>query len=111
MSTIAVEAKPRPVRTREFRPDLHNMHAYPHRRVSAGAVRGARACRVAGVGSSKRSQRPARGGLLLTVKLAAVTALAAVGGVVGVSGYVSAVAEGHAPEPATQAAAWVHVEP
>lgn len=116
MSVIAVQTESRRVRAQSGRPNLRTVQAHPQRRVAAGAVRGAARCRVE-VPARRRSVAlpvPAASPLL-RLKLVGIALVAAIGGVVGISGYVSAVAEGYAEAPASSVAAgdaaWAHVEP
>lgn len=116
MSVIAVQTESRRVRTQSGRPNLRTVQAHPQRRVSAGAVRGATGCRVEVPARRRRAARPAPApSLLLRLKLVGIAVVAAVGGVVGISGYVSAVVEGDVETPASSVAAgdaaWAHVEP
>lgn len=110
MHTIGVEER----RARTCRAG-HRMQApvaHP-RRVVRGAVSGkARACDVprpvVGGGPSGAVVADAR---WLRLKVVGITVLALVGGVVGVSGYVSAVLDEGPADPVAEAAAWSHVEP
>lgn len=95
MSTIAVSGQSRARSTRGVR-------AHPRRQVRGVVRGGVAACEVA----RPRVALDAWG----RVKIAAISLLAVVGGVVGVSGYIAAIS----PEPAIEQQAaegvWAHVE-
>lgn len=108
MSTIAVTVTSKRERRGMGRPDLHNMQAHPARRVQGHSAGRARGCAVVRPASPSRQEGS---GVWLRVKVAAVTVVAIVGAAVGVSGYVSAVADPVADGPVAGDAAWSHVEP
>lgn len=90
------------------RPELRAVEAHP-RRVTHGLARPS----VASCVVERPVVRPAGAlapVLSLRIKSLAIGLIAAVGSVVGVAGYVTAVADVHAAPDASDAAAWAHVE-
>lgn len=91
------------------RPNLHGAQAHP-RRVGRGLPRQA----VASCVVERPKVRPAVASvqrLGMRMKALAVGVIAVAGGVVGITGYVSAVVDAHAAPGVADAAAWAHVEP
>ncbi|WP_297747254.1 hypothetical protein [uncultured Tessaracoccus sp.] len=109
MSTVMKSLSTRRSHAPVGRPNTHIAEAHP-RRVSRGLPRQTvascivdrREVRSAGTLTSRWSLR---------IKSLAIGFIAVAGGVVGVTGYVSAVADMHATPDASDAAAWAHVEP